>query len=146
MWSHLCILVKQIAHMRVSVGDAGGPPLLHQRSLLGAGVHGPTHGQASLHFQPAQAPCYFCGNVATKQSSPAANAEGFGLLKEWTGVCLQNLSGLPTGAARGHPDVSGGCVPVKTGTGCQRFLNHRLAPACWACLSVRRSVRLSFRV
>lgn len=42
-------------------------------------------------FQPAQTRrSYFCAKVATKQSSPRANAGGVGLLREWTGVCLQS--------------------------------------------------------
>lgn len=79
-------------------------------------------------FQPAQTRrSYFCAKVATKQSSPRANAGGLVCWgSEPAFVFSQNLSGLPTGAARGHPDVAGGCFPVKSDAAGEHFLNLHL--------------------
>lgn len=114
--------MKQIAHVRVRVGVT----LLEQRSLLRAGVHGPAHRQTSLHRNVRKH-----GVIPARESPPHSpgrqRAPGFGLLRECAaGVCLRNLSGLPTGAARGHPDVAGGCVPVKSDAVRQHVPNHHL--------------------
>lgn len=136
--------MKQITHMRVSVGGAGGVPLLQQRSLLGAGVHGPTHSQASLHFNLRK------HRVISVEKSPPNSPARRRTLGVWfaEGVNRRLSSKLIRFTNRCSTRSPGCNRRMYSGQerGCQHFLNHRLAPARWACSSFRGLVSLSFRV